>query len=420
MSTHQTFTRSDRAAARAALSLLVALVGVAACGGEASESSAGTTERDSVGVTIVENGSLSEWSTFAEIDPAPSIEIGRFDGDPEYQLFRVVSAHRLPDGAIVIANAGTHELRFYGPDGTYRSSVGQEGEGPGEFMRLYRSWVRSDSIWTFDTNNRAFSVFGLDGGFARSYRVGGDDQFGFPNALFSDAGSLVQINRVFRSGEESGGVDRQDMTMTVYGRDGTLESELGTWPGNEMYVVAEEDFMAVRGLTFGRGLYSTVSLDRVVIGTTDTLAFEIRGRDGTLQRLVRVTEPLRPAPSQAWDRVRDDVMESSDEGMLNMWERMFENMPRRETYPAFARFVTDAVGRIWLEDYRAPGDPTRAWSVFSPDGHALGRVRTPDDLTVFEIGTDYVLGVIRDELEVERVRIHPMSVSSDIPLETGS
>ena len=56
----------------------------------------------------------------------------------------------------------------------------------------------------------------------------------------------------------------------------------------------------------------------------------------------------------------------------------------------------------------------------TPEGHALGRVRTPDNLNVFEIGTDYVLGVIRDDLEVERVRLHAMSASADVPLESGS
>ncbi len=83
-------------------------------------------------------------------------------------------------------------------------------------------------------------------------------------------------------------------------------------------------------------------------------------------------------------------------------------MPRHETYPAFSVIRADAEGRIWLADYRAPEEERRLWTVFSPDGHALGRVQTPDGLNVLEIGSDYVIGLIRDDLEVEHVRLHAL------------
>ncbi len=101
----------------------------AACGGDASGGSA-TVERDSAGVTIVGNGPVSGSALFATVDPLPAVEIGRIDGPLEYQLFRVVSAHRLRDGRLVIANAGSHELRFYGADGRHLVSAGAEGEAP--------------------------------------------------------------------------------------------------------------------------------------------------------------------------------------------------------------------------------------------------------------------------------------------------
>ena len=97
-----------------------------------------------------------------------------------------------------------------------------------------------------------------------------------------------------------------------------------------------------------------------------------------------------------------------------MWRDMFEEMPRHETYPAYRSIRADREGRIWLEDSRGPGDETRWWTVFSPEGHALGRVRMPDGFTVFEIGSDYVLGLVRDELEVERVRLHRLTRSEDL------
>ena len=49
-----------------------------------------------------------------------------------------------------------------------------------------------------------------------------------------------------------------------------------------------------------------------------------------------------------------------------------------------------------------PGD------VFDPDGIWLGTVATPRGLRVTEIGTDYVVGVWRDELDVEYIRVYDL------------
>lgn len=48
------------------------------------------------------------------------------------------------------------------------------------------------------------------------------------------------------------------------------------------------------------------------------------------------------------------------------------------------------------------------WLVFGPDGEGLGGVDIPPDLEVWQIGRDFVLGVWRDELEVEFVRRHAL------------
>ena len=46
-----------------------------------------------------------------------------------------------------------------------------------------------------------------------------------------------------------------------------------------------------------------------------------------------------------------------------------------------------------------------AWDVFSADGAWLGRVHTPGRFRVLEIGSDYMLGVRKDDLDVEHVQV---------------
>ncbi|MCH7716498.1 MAG: hypothetical protein IH876_10235 [Gemmatimonadetes bacterium] len=92
--------------------------------------------RDSAGVRIVENVE-PQWTaeTAWRLATEPLVDIGGGDID-EQQLFRVSGTLRLSDGRIVVANSGTHELRFYDAEETYLSSLGGEGGGPGEFQGM--------------------------------------------------------------------------------------------------------------------------------------------------------------------------------------------------------------------------------------------------------------------------------------------
>ena len=67
--------------------------------------------RDSAGVRIVENANpLWQDGEGWHLSPEPVVEIG--GGDSEYdQLFGMISAVRLADGRLVVAN-GTQELQF--------------------------------------------------------------------------------------------------------------------------------------------------------------------------------------------------------------------------------------------------------------------------------------------------------------------
>lgn len=65
----------------------------------------------------------------------------------------------------------------------------------------------------------------------------------------------------------------------------------------------------------------------------------------------------------------------------------------------------DRVGNLWVAEYRVLDEPSR-WQIFDPSGRWLGELTLPDGGRITEIGDDYVLGVWRDEAEVETVRLY--------------
>ncbi len=64
-------------------------------------------------------------------------------------------------------------------------------------------------------------------------------------------------------------------------------------------------------------------------------------------------------------------------------------------------------GRSWLELFRGMSERDRPqeWLILDADGTWLGTVEVPDGFTVMEIRMDTMLGVLRDELDVEHPQV---------------
>ena len=72
------------------------------------------------------------------------------------------------------------------PEGGFGGVIGRPGDGPGEFRFPRSLAVMPDgTVVVGDTGQRAFHIYGSDGRFARSVRIG-DDLLGFAGRLYPD------------------------------------------------------------------------------------------------------------------------------------------------------------------------------------------------------------------------------------------
>ena len=121
-------------AAQAFSLFLTALFAGCSTGGQGSEAGEWVANVDTIGDTIVvETLSGSTWRDTAHL--VPDVSIGVFDGPEEYILGNVVSLAQGADGTIYVMDGQVPALRVYNPDGTYRTTFGREGEGPGEYKQ---------------------------------------------------------------------------------------------------------------------------------------------------------------------------------------------------------------------------------------------------------------------------------------------
>jgi hypothetical protein len=91
-----------------------------------------------------------------------------------------------------------------------------------------------------------------------------------------------------------------------------------------------------------------------------------------------------------------------------MEESRLKGMICPEQISAYQSLLVDTEDHLWVEQYRTPWEDQRRWWVFDPTGRWLGEPPVPTDLDIREVGRDYVLGVRRDDTDVEQVVMYAL------------
>lgn len=408
---------------RRLLPLLAALAACAAC----AENAPGTSAlvRDSAGVRIVEYRA-STWEVGQEwrISREPLLEIGVDDGPEAYQFFDLKGAVRLSDGRIVAANGGSGELRYFDSEGVFLYSVGGEGEGPGEFRFLnFIGRLPGDSVLTFDPALRRIQIFDASGRFARSLRT----ESPWPGMYRPPVPVGVLNARTVVATLSNTGVGLKEglsrwpgILATVDLHTGRVDS-IGTVLGTEQIVTLTERGFSMVGYTFGNYSDVAVGTNRIATVTTEAFSADILDSHGVLVAKVRkYAVPIEVTPADVDAHIEETVAKwppgMSDQAIENFRRRVRQG-PAATYLPLLRSVHVDSEGNLWVEAFPRPGRGDPPFVVLGVDGTLFGEVYLPPGLDrdthatldpLLEIGSDYVLGIWRDEFGVQFVRLYEL------------
>jgi hypothetical protein len=369
--------------------------------------------RDSAGIEIVESRLPSgDAATTWWVDEAPLLEIGVEDGPPEYQFSRVEGALRLPDGRIVVADAGSREIRIFDAEGRFLSASGRRGDAPGEYREIIGlGYGPGDSIWVFDYGNRRFTVLTSAGEVARTLTL---------DPTLSNVGAVGRLEdgsfivREFWSAGGRGaaaiqlGLGRDPVAVARYTPDGASMDTIGVFLGREVYIFTEDGRGVMSTPLFAHGTSAAVHEGHVFIGDQQNFVVGVYTADGVLRRVVRLADvDLRVT--------RDDIEQATEQRLASVsaerraaMRAQLDAMDVPATRPAYGRLLVDSQGALWVGDYAPyPEDPV-LWYVFDTRGRLVAKVQGPERFRVFDVGANWILGVWRDDFDVERVRLYQL------------
>ena len=247
-------------------------------------------------------------------------------------------------------------------------------------------------------------MFGPDGEFLRRF---------MPERSRWDSWNRSQHLRplsVTRSGLILAGqdmIDNDPAEVEVWDADGSLRVSLGAHPGREANRKGEG---TPEPVLFGRRTFRQPWGDLFVVSTNHRYEFRAFALDGSLARIVRLDQvPRAPTEAHLEAEIESRVGPGRGEDKVTL-RRELRSLPVAEHLPAFAAVRADALDYLWVYEYEAPGEETPGvlFTIFDPEGRVLGYFETPEGIALLEIGADFILGKVRDELGVESVQLWPL------------
>lgn len=379
-----------------------------ACGADSRPSAAPSFSlTDSAGVQLA----VTEFSepvpqTDWVVDASSEVVYGESGGD-EVQFVWIRNARRLPDGRVIAIDPRLRKLFVFSPEGDLLAQTGREGDGPGEFKDPGGVVsLGGDTILVYDASHMRFSLFDTDGNFLDDRRLerpeGGDEA---PRltlyAAVDVSGDTITLRGEgysFRS-TSSGDYVWENPTLR-YTSDGTLVGEVAE--PTKIWFYGTSDGPRTR--LFGGGQDVMAAHGLVYVG--DREGYEVRVYDPPrgLVRIERLERPRRPVTDETVQRYREELAENIDDpdARKRMLE-FVENSPVADSLPWIRNVAADPQGNVWVTEYGTPGQDSAAVGVFSAEGEWLGAVHLPPNFSPLEIGDDYLLGALTDELDVQHL-----------------
>jgi hypothetical protein len=376
---------------------------------------------DSAGVLIVDNARPA-WSESERLSLAakPRLMIGN-TADSAYRFHQVRGIMLLTDGRIAVADGASLQLRLFSSQGRFLSASAGKGNAPGQILNMH--WVRRLKGDTIAINS-AFSSAALYSHMGQFVRTAVFSPHVVPPArpsllialLHSGLGVVTPLPEV--APHPIGERWTDSLSLKLATDSSSALPELGTAPFIEMEQVSSGPTPIWLSSV---GVFAA-SDDHFYAGFGDRYQIRVYGSDGKMQSIIRRVWTPTPITADDWERW---VVEWS-----KLWVRTtgaerqrdiqkVRESPWAEVNPAFSQFIVDRGGRLWVREAHwqdaiaagslndIPAVPS-VWSVFDSRGRWLGDVTMPTRFLPFEIGTDYVTGILRAD-GVNRVAIYGLS-----------
>lgn len=387
--------------------LAAALLG-AGCSEGTPPASSGPSVQDSAGIRVV------QYDDDAQPERTASLELMyRFGDQPlEYAFQRVAYGALFSDGRAAVSDAGSNEILVVAADGSDAAIWGRGGEGPGEVGYVYGlEALNGDTLWVQDRGNGRFLRF-VAGALDEEWSMQDRPTLtrGLRTLGVDGDGRLLMItaslNPRFEEPWFRGSLVRFDVAEGAADTVGTFDMTPRT---------VEEDIDPFS--PFG---FVAVADGQWVVARSDRAELTWRSADGEVRQVVRWSPPSRRPTDADWQAFQEAMRADLRAMNPGLSEEMAEQISTRQlarysprfdqSLPLIAPPVGAHGGRVWVGDFVPDRSPPTRYRIFERNGTLRATVEFSVPVEILDVRNDRVLGIVRDELDIQSVVVYRLVV----------
>ena len=379
--------------------------GCVACGEASPENlAAPPAVRDSAGIQVLELGELAAPTTWAvTVEP-----LWVFDDEEQGGLSGIVDVAFVGDDRVAVAEVSRSLVILLDPNGMPLARGGNQGSGPLEFVRIGRIVpLDADSFRVLDAGDGTLMTWSTAGQPLGEIQLPERDP---ARVLPRRSGGAYLAYRPPSFREVSSVVERD--TGRVVAWDGAGNDTIASFAADEYFrteQVMGAPAYGAQGLLAGDG-------SGVWIGDTRRPELQFWSDSG-LTRIVRWGARPVPMTPEILSEYIDVVVAEVPTEAVPAFRQQMRALPAVDQLPVWEQLVVSSAGDVWISadvTMKLPSPlarnlAARRWVVLDGEGRPRGQVTTPDGFSLFDAGTDRVIGVHRDEFGVESIRAYRLS-----------
>jgi len=373
-------------------------------------------EVDSSGITVItitgDVSTLPVWEVSAE----PVAEVS--GNEPPF-LGSIGEVEFFRDGAFLVEDNQTDELRLFDSTGGLVRLIGGAGSGPGEFRNLTElNVLPGDTFVTYDRRLYRISVFDPDGDLMKTVTLTREgegrstlalDAWGLGPERFLlhrlspwDSSSSISLPRR----------DQRDAVLFPLDGVGDVDGSPIRFTGG--YSVEGEHGDA--GSPFANRPIIAVNSGRLVYGSGLDYELTVSSDELRARRIIRWGGWKRPLTPEMLHDIRtqfetgwEEVRAAQPDLVERLVEALFSPEILPDTLPVLGPAFLDGAGRLWVSRF-IPSVFTwgeeDSWHLLDVDGHPRARIQLPLDAQLVAVSGNRIALVIRDSLDVEHLRVY--------------
>jgi len=350
------------------------------------------------GTPILEYAAVPMEERTERIELAEDLVIGQRGDDPNYILYRPGHVIADSEGRIFVLDRGNFRIQIYDSEGECLMTLGQQGQGPGEFLAINGLALTGDRIVAVDRRNSRYTVFAAGGELLDTIPYNRSIGTVFRLTGLTDGSALAM--RTYPPPEvEEWELETSRRGLALLSKEMTLVKDIVEFP-------EYREPMAIRGSPGSVMAGMVVSLPHPVHQAIATPSGEVYAAitseyqvfsfrpDGQMVWALRVPWPRSPITDE---EIEGEIAAFRSRRGWGNFDRSGYEWP--ELRPALERIAVDGKGNLYV--YLHPSstedeNEERMVDVYSPDGEHLFSGLIPP-ITWRSAGDDYVYTLESDD-----------------------